>query len=428
MRKIRYRIALLTGGTVLLMLLIIMAVFNYSITRRIAQLADTALQNITSLSEEYTDVYFMEEAEEDHGYTLYSPEQIFVTDREQDNIFTQKEQAILQWCQDQPKEATLKAEIGGNVYYIRNMDMQDHVVVISKTEYSFNPEDAEAGQEDFSYIVQVMQDGEEIDQIPDASLSRIEEIVAYVDVTGETDMIRQINLIFLLTALVIGTFGTAAGFVLGRKLEQNQLVQKQFFENTSHELKTPLTAIRGYAEGISRGVITDYPKTGRVIAEQTEKMSRLVEEILCLAKLEGGAVKPVKEAVGIPDFIQDCLMPFEGTVLSRGLQVQLDLSPMTVQADPGQLEHALTNLLTNALKYARTEICISCGGGEICIENDCTAIDDDVLQHLFERFYTGRDGNTGIGLALAKDILTLHGWSIAAERAGNGIRFVIRCR
>ena len=119
------------------------------------------------------------------------------------------------------------------------------------------------------------------------------------------------------------------------------------------------------------------------------------------------------------------LLPF--VEMQRGRGIQLDLHPMKVSADPGQLEHALTNLLTNALKYARTEIRISCGGGLICIENDCDSLTDDVVQHLFERFYTGPDGNTGIGLSLAKDYLTLHGWTITAVRTENGIRFEIKC-
>ncbi len=120
-------------------------------------------------------------------------------------------------------------------------------------------------------------------------------------------------------------------------------------------------------------------------------------------------------------------MPFEGTVLSRGLQVTLDLQPMTVSADPDKLEHAVSNLLTNALKYARTHIQISCGKGTVFIENDCTNLSDETISHLFERFYTGPDGNTGIGLSLAKELIELHGWQITARRAANGICFEIQC-
>lgn len=89
-------------------------------------------------------------------------------------------------------------------------------------------------------------------------------------------------------AVIISIFGSLLGLIFGKKIEESQLSQKLFFENTSHELKTPLTSIRGYAEGMERGVITDYQKTGSVIISQTEKMSRLIDDILLMAKLESG--------------------------------------------------------------------------------------------------------------------------------------------
>ena len=428
--KIRYRIALLTGGTVLVMLLIIMTVFYYSITHRIADQADIALRNAVSsdsLTGDEQFIYIDDQIAEnaaDTRYSLYSPEQIIILDDESENHFTAKEEAIIHWCSGKQKDETIKTEIDGSIYYIRSTDATDQYIYFSRTENEISEDDDTI--QTYSYITVDGADPPDLQIGSDAKMCSVRELIAYVDVTGEMDMIGHIILIFLLTAAVIGTFGTVAGFILGKKLEQNQLAQKQFFENTSHELKTPLTAIRGYADGISQGVITDYKKTGRVIAEQTEKMSGLVEEILCMAKLESGSVKLEKEPVEMQEFIQDCLMPFEGTVINRGLEVTLDLEPMTVSADPDKLEHAISNLITNALKYAKKGIRISCGKGEIRIENDCDSLTDDVLEHLFERFYTGRDGNTGIGLSIARDYIHLHGWNITAERTGNGICFVIR--
>ena len=279
--------------------------------------------------------------------------------------------------------------------------------------------------------------------------------IAYVNVTGEFDMIRRVNVIFLCAALVIGIFGSFAGYLLGKRMEQAQLAQKQFFENTSHELKTPLTAIRGYAEGIEKGVITDYPKTGRVINAQVEQMSTLVEGILGIAKIESGALPLKKEELELSDFIQDCLMPLEGVVKNRNLQVDLVMDRLVgrkILADPDQLEHAITNLFTNAIKYAGSRIVVTTGPTaragetaaqeptgtassgapvkEILIWNDMpdvNAVTENDLAHMFDRFYTGKSGNTGIGLALAKEIIELHGWSISAERSGEGIVFRIRC-
>ena len=145
-----------------------------------------------------------------------------------------------------------------------------------------------------------------------------------------------------------------------------------------------------------------------------------------MAKLESGSVTLDKESVDLQAFLQDCLMPFEGAVLTKSLHVMLDLQPMTADADPEKLEHAFSNLLTNALKYARTEITISCGSGQIRIANDCEPLQGDEIHHLFDRFYTGRGGNTGIGLSIAKDLINLHGWKLNAEQTKNGIAFVVR--
>ena len=109
-----------------------------------------------------------------------------------------------------------------------------------------------------------------------------------MDVTGEPELVKEISFGVLLDAFVIAALGAAIGYFLGKKLEQNDKAQKTFFENTSHELKTPLMAICGYAEEIEMGVITDYSQAGRMIVSQTERMSKLIEDILYLSKMESG--------------------------------------------------------------------------------------------------------------------------------------------
>ena len=419
MRKLRWNIALLVGGSVLLLLLIILGGYNLIMRRWIATNANSSLQ--ASLLSESADV--------DSSF-FYSPEMITVfaeqPDTENDpplQFYTPKMRSVLEWSEGQAAGTTLKADIGGSSFY----------VLIADEDMLGTDDNTSGGEyENGGYVSMVTVDtgkdnGKAEISVHTGPLPEISRLIGYVVITGELEVIRTINLVFLLAAVVIGMLGSTMGYFIGRKLEQNQLAQKQFFENTSHELKTPLTSIYGYAEGIEKGIITDYPRTGRIIANQTEKMSRLVEEILCMAKLESGTVRLERESVSMPELLQNCLMPFEGTVLSRGLDVSLDLQPMTVSADPDKLEHAVTNLLTNALKYAKTKITVSSGDGKVCIANDCEAIPDDTLSHLFERFYTGRAGNTGIGLSLAKELIELHGWRLSAYRTDAGICFEICC-
>lgn len=419
MAKLRWKIAVLVGSVVIIMLLIVICTFNFIIHRRMDKNAQLAFTEM-----------FSSDNNENSENSLYSPELIFVSNNDNEEQDVQnalilnspKEKSIINWCKDIEPEVTKKAEIEGNDYYVFVSDYKNMLSQIISDDVADNEiytfissfESDEDDSDEMSGIINIITDN-----------SDLQEIIGYVDITGELEMIRHMNIVFIISALIIGLFGSTAGYFIGRKLEQSQLAQKQFFENTSHELKTPLTSIRGYAEGIEKGIITDYKHTGRTIAAQTEKMSRLVEEILCMAKLESGSVKLSRENIEVSEFIQDCLMPFEGTVLNRRLEVALDLQPMTVSADPDKLEHAVSNLLTNALKYARTKISVACGNGTITISNDCEKLSDDTIAHLFDRFYTGRDGNTGIGLSIAKDLIELHEWRITAAPTEDGICFTI---
>lgn len=397
MRKIRYRIAALAGGSVLVTLLLIMMAFNVIIRHEMHDNADLSLRMALGQGEP-----------ENTTFSFYSPEIILDTG-DVNTYLLPKERGMIAWCDAHDASTLQKTEISGNTYYLMAADADSLADTTTGFSYMVSDEDNSIT---YSYSI--------------AGDQNFTKLIAYVDITGELNMIRQINLVFLIAAVLIGSISITIGYITGKKLEQNQLAQKQFFENTSHELKTPLTSIRGYAEGIETGVITDLPKTGRVIAAQTEKMSRLIEEILCMAKLESGSVTLQKESVELSDFVQDCLMPFEGMILTKGLHVELDLQPVTVSADPEKLEHAVSNLLTNALKYAKTEICITSDSTILRIENDCEPITNDELKHLFDRFYTGREGNTGIGLSIAKDLIELHGWKLTAQRTETGIAFVVR--
>ena len=255
-----------------------------------------------------------------------------------------------------------------------------------------------------------------VDYDDDLKYESPEIIVAYIDVSGEPEMIAQTNLFLLAAAVIISIFGSLLGLIFGKKIEESQLSQKLFFENTSHELKTPLTSIRGYAEGMERGVITDYQKTGSVIISQTEKMSRLIDDILLMAKLESGSAPLEYTDVEVSEFVQNCLMPLEGAVENRCLAVELRLAGGTIRADENRLDQAFSNLLVNAIRYAKSRIVIVYDGRILSVSNDCDDVEKIDTDHIFERFYTGQNGSTGVGLALAKDIIELHKWKIRADK------------
>ena len=217
----------------------------------------------------------------------------------------------------------------------------------------------------------------------------------------------------LIVRLIASLLAALAGFAAGRGIERAQEAQKRFYENMSHELKTPLAAIRGYAEGARSGVV-DANDAMLAIERESGKMAGQIDEILGLSRLESGAVALRKETVDVGDFVQDCLMPFEGAVRAKDLQVDLDLAPGTVEADRDLFDHALSNVLSNAVRHAQSEMLVSFDGKAIRVANDGDLPTENQLAHLFDRFYAGDGGSTGIGLAIAREIVTLHGWEIGA--------------
>ena len=247
----------------------------------------------------------------------------------------------------------------------------------------------------------------------------------YVYLTSDFAFIDRINKIIIITAIILGLIALISAMIIGRRIDKNAIVQRKFFENTSHELKTPLASIKGYSEGLRKGVIVDGKKTSDIISKQIDKLSKLIDDIVSVAKLESGMTKLNKEQINSSDFIQDCIMPFEGAVRDKNLEVNLNLGEGSINIDTAQFEHAFNNIFTNALKYAQSKINISCDNKKISIWNDCKEISEDDVSHIFDRFYIGKNGNTGIGLALAKDIINFHGYKISAGKLGGGIDFVI---
>jgi signal transduction histidine kinase len=101
--------------------------------------------------------------------------------------------------------------------------------------------------------------------------------------------------------------------------------------------------------------------------------------------------------------------------------VQLDLSAGSVMADPGLFDHALSNVLTNAVRHASTCVRVSYDGTRLAVWNDGGVPDASQLPHLFDRFHTGEGGSTGIGLAITKEVAALHRWDISARAVDDGL-------
>ncbi len=384
--KTRIKISLLVGLTVAATILFVLVIFNVIRNEQVENQAEQAIDEVVEANIEI--IFGYDDASEfiyeDETESTYYAELIYLTEYEDKNdeyIITAKEEKIVDWYKKHPSDVMQFANIENASYFIKSVDLSD---------------------ENGEYI-----------------------LLAYVNVTGEPELIRETNIVLIITAIIIGIIGSIMGYIMGRKLEENELSQRTFFENTSHELKTPLMTINGYAEGLEKGVVTDYKKVGRIINSQTRRMSSLIEDILYISKVESGMVTLQKEKIEVVSYIQDILMPFEGIVINKGIEITINLNKGYINADPDKLEHAISNLITNAIKYADKRIEIDYTDNHLSIWNDGPTLSDEELSHIFERFYTSSNGNTGIGLALAKEIIKLHGYSIIAKNYNNGTKIVV---
>ena len=436
MKRTRGKIALLVGGTAVLAVLLVLTVYQLVARARIRSAAVSSFPFAAAVAAESEEPMY-EEAQYPGALFEYDYDLLYESDPACDD---EKLREIARWCREnEPAEPTFvkigEWELCVLVFSVPNGNIvaeEDWSVTIQfptgDVTYTVSEMESDPALLDFvayytelypHYVIEYYRPSAE----PTGSVKQI----AYVDLTDEYAQIRALSVYFLIAALLAGCVGGAIGYGLGKRIEQYQEAEKRFFENASHELKTPLAAIRGYAEGVEKGVITDYQKTTRVIMSQTERMSRLIEEILYRARLESGSIPMHKEPVELDAFVQDCLMPFEGVVASRGLQVGLTLEKVEVSADPALLEHAVTNLITNAVRHAVSELKIDLRGHTLTIWNDADAPAAEELEHAFDRFYSG-SGGTGIGLALAKEIVELHGWRITAAQDAGGVRFTVEIK
>ena len=206
--------------------------------------------------------------------------------------------------------------------------------------------------------------------------------------------------------------------------------QQTFFQNASHELKTPLMAIQGYAEGIQAGVM-DAGTSAEVILTESDRMAELVDELLDISRLDMGGQRLMLSEVDLRELLYDSIRTVEPAATQCSLAIVPDFpeEPVMIKCDDTQMRRAVTNILTNGLRYANSELCLTCcldkRNVTIRIQDDGDGIDEADLPHIFDRFYMGRSGKSGIGLALTKEIIQLHKGEIHAYNWDRGAVFEI---
>ena len=253
--------------------------------------------------------------------------------------------------------------------------------------------------------------------------------IMYIDIGPITRYIVTLNWVFFAVLLAISSVMCLLGFRFGRDIEKEAERQQTFFQNASHELKTPLMAIQGYAEGIQAGVM-DTGGAADVILEESDRMTELVEELLDISKIDMGRQRLTLSETDIRELLYDGIRAVE-PIAAGGITIVPDFpeEPVMVSCDDTQLRRAVTNILSNGVRYARSKLRLTCRADKrhvtIRIQDDGDGIAEEDIPHIFDRFYMGRSGKSGIGLALTKEIIHLHRGTIRAYNGETGAVFEI---
>jgi len=229
------------------------------------------------------------------------------------------------------------------------------------------------------------------------------------------------------------------------RLKQLEQVRKDFVANVSHEIRTPVASIKGYAETLLEGALDDRENARKFLAtikSNSERLNALVEDLLTISRLELGALRVEKAEVDLAEAVGHVAATFEGRASEKGIYIKTDISPeaRTVMADGGRLVQILTNLVDNAVKFTEDGgVTISARGEDgavvLAVEDTGIGVPKKYLPRLGERFFrvdpsrSRALGGTGLGLAIVKHLVRAHGWQMVIESAegrGTTVRIIAR--
>jgi two-component system phosphate regulon sensor histidine kinase PhoR len=264
------------------------------------------------------------------------------------------------------------------------------------------------------------------------------------EITGEVEvgMVRPRS--FSVTAAPVHAAGPSSAVLVLHdisELRRLERVRQDFVANVSHEFKTPLTAIQGFAETLLGGALDDLANRKRfveIIREHAMRLARLTDDLLKLSRIEAGRLELELRPIRVEALVNSCIETARLKAESRGLQIHVNLPAglPPVRGDGAQLGEVLQNLLDNALQYTPSggeiEVTASSDGHEVTLTVADTGIGipESDLARIFERFYrvdaarSREAGGTGLGLAISRHIVDAHGGRIWVESAvGQGSRF-----
>jgi signal transduction histidine kinase len=214
-------------------------------------------------------------------------------------------------------------------------------------------------------------------------------------------------------------------------LERSKGLEREFLLSVSHDLRTPLTSVRGWAEAVAEGAAPDPKAAAAVIVAESRRLERLVADLLDLARLEARTFSLHPTAVDLAAAAAATAEGLRPELADAGLQLRVDAAgPAWVVADPDRLAQVVANLVENAVKHAASAVRVSVepvgAGAVVAVDDDGPGIAAEDLPHVFERLYVARstprrkEVGSGLGLAIVRELVAAMGGAVRADRAPAG--------
>ena len=260
----------------------------------------------------------------------------------------------------------------------------------------------------------------------------------------ELSLVWPVQRIFQINASPIFEKDTISGCLLVihdiTELRQLETIRRDFVANVSHEIKTPLTCIKGFVETLLEGALDDAENSRyflHIIKDNTNRLDMLVNDLLALSHLESCQLSLKKETLPLKKIADDVLAVFRTQLNTKNIIVRNNFSPvMQITADKDKMTQVFTNLIDNAIKFNKASGTITLYSQEaahtltIYIEDSGSGIPASDIPRIFERFYrvdkarSREVGGTGLGLAIVKHIIELHGGTLNVKSIeGEGSTF-----
>lgn len=223
---------------------------------------------------------------------------------------------------------------------------------------------------------------------------------------------------------------------LAAELENTEMLRSDFVNRFSHEFKTPIVSIRGFARLLKKSPLDDTQREYvEIIIDESTRLAGMASSVLDLSRLENTGILSGQTDFNLSEQIRRCVLSLQEKWSARGLEVLCDFEEYSVRGREDMLRQVWTNLLDNAIRFSPQgggiEIRLEAGpdAGRVTVTNHGPAIPGDQIRHLFEKFWQGtnpeKSGGNGIGLAVVRQIAELHGGNVEVSSDESATSFTV---